>query len=169
MKFSWVLVFFVVAVASSEHVERFIIGGEDVSIQEHPYMAGVLNLGLNVCGGSIISSRNVLTAAHCILIRSAVAISIFVGSSRRRGQEGITHRSLRLFIHPDYKYTQDPFLMQNDIAVIRTLTQIQFGAFVQPIALGTNFVPSNSQVILTGWGLLGNVSIFIKMRQLSQL
>lgn len=149
--------FFVALSSSSENGAEFIIGGEDASIEQYPYMAGVLNLGVKYCGGSIISSRNVLTAAHCILIRAAPAISVFVGSSRRRGQGGITHRALRLFIHPEYVYTPEPFQMQADIAIIRTLTQIQFGALVQPIALGSIFVPSSSPVVLTGWGLLGNV------------
>lgn len=152
-----VLGLFVCLVTSNETNGGFIIDGEDASIEDYPYMAGILNLGISSCGGSIITSRNVLTAAHCILIRSAPTISIFVGSSRRRGQEGATHRALRLFIHPDYVYTVDPLSLQADIAIIRTLTQIQFGALVQPIALGTEFVPTGSRVLLTGWGLIGHV------------
>lgn len=128
-----------VALATSESGEQFIIDGEDASIEQYPYMAGIMNFGFSNCGGSIISSRNVLTAAHCILVNSAPTVSVFVGSSRRRGQDGITHRALRLIIHPDYKYVPEPFQMQADIAIIRTLSRIQFGALVQPIRIGTEF------------------------------
>jgi secreted trypsin-like serine protease len=51
--------FFVAAEASKN--EEFIVGGEDASISDYPYMAGVLNFGLPSCGGSIITSRSVLT------------------------------------------------------------------------------------------------------------
>lgn len=100
-----------------------------------------------------------MTAAHCIAINSAPTVSVSVGSSKRRGQDSnrITHRALRILIHPDYDYTPEPFQIQNDIAIIRTITQIRFSASVQPIAIGNTFVPSGSQVLLTGWGLLGNV------------
>lgn len=146
-------------VTSSDNVSGFIVDGEDAFIEDYPYMAGIMNLGLSSCGGSIINSRSVLTAAHCILIRSATTVSVFVGSSRRRGQGGRTHRALRLSIHPNYIYTADPLQLQADIAVIRTLSHIRFGALVQPIALGTEFVPAAVPVVLTGWGLLGDVSV----------
>lgn len=147
-------------VTSSENDAGFIVGGEDAFIENYPYMAGIMNLGLFNCGGSIINSRSVLTAAHCILIRSATTVSVFVGSSRRRGQGGTTHRALRVSIHPNYIYTPDPFQMQADIAVVRTVRQILFDAFVQPIPLGTEFVPALVPVVLTGWGLLGDVSFW---------
>lgn len=51
----------VVLAASSEDTSNFIVGGEDATIQQYPYMAGVFNLGLHTCGGTIISASNVLT------------------------------------------------------------------------------------------------------------
>lgn len=100
----------------------------------------------------------VFQAAHCILFNFAPSVSVFTGSSRRRGQEGQSYRAIRVLIHPDYVYHPDPFFLQADVAVIRTLQAIRFGALVQPIPLGTEFVPSQVQVVLTGWGLLGDVS-----------
>lgn len=80
-----------------------------------------------------------------------------VGSSRRLGQGGVTHRAFRVTLHPQYIYTENPFFIQNDLAVIRTIGQIQFGPLVQPIALGFSVVPPFAQVVHTGWGLLGDV------------
>lgn len=89
-------------------------------------------------------------------------MSVSVGSSRRRGQGGVTHRAIRIFIHPEYEYVATPvFKLQNDIAMIRTLTRIMFGSTVQPIPIGTANVQPASQVILTGWGLLGDVKSFL--------
>lgn len=65
---------------------------------------------------------------------------------------------MRVSIHPDYYYTEEPFKLQNDIAVIRTIRQIQFGLLVRPIGLNPVNVPAAAQVVHTGWGLLGDVS-----------
>lgn len=160
--------------SSNEESSKFIVGGEDATIREHPYMAGIFNFGWPLCGGSIINARSVLTvrlnkspndwsnflslfikAAHCII--TPLAVSVSVGSSRRRGELGTTYRALRVFIHPDYLFVPEPFVMQNDLAVVRTFGEIRFRQLVQPIPLGTEFVSTGSQVLLTGWGLLGDV------------
>ncbi|XP_043641970.1 chymotrypsin-like protease CTRL-1 [Drosophila teissieri] len=42
-----------------------IYGGETADIRSHPWMAQILCWGQHFCGGSLISSQFVLTAAHC--------------------------------------------------------------------------------------------------------
>lgn len=85
-----------------------------------------------------------------------------VGSSRREGQGGRTYRALSIAVHPDYVNELDGFFpMRADIAVVRTLTRIRFGALVQPIALESNLVPTGSELLMLGWGRLSDVS-FIK-------
>jgi hypothetical protein len=85
------------------------------------------------------------------------SFSVFVDSSNRRGEGGRTYRALRVIVHPDYVATPNPLLIRADIAIIRTISRIEFGEFVQPIPLGREFVPSGSEVLLIGWGLTGNV------------
>lgn len=178
------LIFLVICVffntfTTANESSNFIVGGSDATIREFPYMAGVLNFGLASCGGSIINPRSVLTvknslrniyitklvwrnfnfqAAHCFLSSIPGSVSVSVGSSRRRGQGGQTFRALRVLVHPDYKTTSEPFFIEADIAVIRTVTRITFSPLIQPIPLGREFVPAGEQVLLTGWGLLGDVS-----------
>lgn len=55
---------------SSEQINRNgrIVGGQIVTPHAHPYQAGLLmnfGTGTGLCGGSIISLRSVLSAAHC--------------------------------------------------------------------------------------------------------
>lgn len=140
--------------------ESAIVGGSDATVEEYPYMAGVFNLGLPTCGGAIINTRSVLTAAHCILIRNAATVSVSVGSSRRRGQGGTTYRAVRVAIHPEFVYIRFDAI-RADVAVIRTLTRIRFGALVQPIPLGPNAVTTAAQVVLTAWGQVGDVSCYL--------
>ena len=42
-----------------------IVGGSVIDIKEAPFQAALLVGGRLVCGGSIISSRFIMTAAHC--------------------------------------------------------------------------------------------------------
>lgn len=42
-----------------------IVGGENTTIEEHPYMVSVEQTGSHCCGGSILTNRYILSAAHC--------------------------------------------------------------------------------------------------------
>ncbi|CAO1422979.1 unnamed protein product [Diamesa serratosioi] len=164
MKSVLVIVLAVLAVVSAEKT-AFIVGGQDATVEDHPYMAAVLNLGLPGCGGAIISTRSVLTAAHCILINSPLLVSVSVGSSRRNGDGGTRYRVVRILIHPEYNLTT----ITNDVAVLRTLFSITFGPLVQPIALGSAFVPPFQMATVTGWGLTGDSSLWDRPAQLQML
>ena len=45
-----------------------IVGGFEISIERAPYQVALLYLGYLRCGGSIISCKFVLSAAHCKLL-----------------------------------------------------------------------------------------------------
>jgi len=43
-----------------------IVGGEEAPLHEFPWQISLRNLGSHICGGSIINSNQVITAAHCV-------------------------------------------------------------------------------------------------------
>lgn len=43
-----------------------IVGGTTANIAEFPWMVGMTKRGQFHCGGSLITRRHVLTAAHCL-------------------------------------------------------------------------------------------------------
>lgn len=49
--------------------ERRIIGGVETVINEYPWQVGLVrpSTTLPYCGGTLISDRWVMTAAHCVL------------------------------------------------------------------------------------------------------
>lgn len=49
--------------AFAEENSNFIVGGSDATIEEYPYMAGILNFGWSSCGGTIITPRSILTVS----------------------------------------------------------------------------------------------------------
>lgn len=47
--------------SNAEDSSNFILGGSNATIEEFPYMIGILTSGRFTCGGAIINSRSVLT------------------------------------------------------------------------------------------------------------
>lgn len=43
-----------------------IVGGQNADPGEWPWIAALFNAGRQVCGGSLIDDKHILTAAHCV-------------------------------------------------------------------------------------------------------
>jgi trypsin len=54
------------AAQSNRSVQPKIVGGSTASISQYPWQAAVMIDGEQVCGGSLLTSRIVVTAAHCV-------------------------------------------------------------------------------------------------------
>ncbi len=47
-------------------VSAFVINGEDAAPDRWPWHGGLLRQGFYICGASLVGSRHVVTAAHCV-------------------------------------------------------------------------------------------------------
>lgn len=52
-------------ISSSPQILDRIVGGYEIDITEVPYQASLQYSGSHFCGGCIISTRWILSAAHC--------------------------------------------------------------------------------------------------------
>lgn len=59
----------------SEGVERRIVGGEDAEKGAWPWIASLRWTGRHVCGGTLIDSQWIVTAAHCVYGSDMILVS----------------------------------------------------------------------------------------------
>lgn len=65
------------------HIESRIVGGYLASIAQVPWQVSLSYLNRHRCGGSIISRRWILTAAHCLTYRAPGDFDVVAGSENR--------------------------------------------------------------------------------------
>ncbi|XP_049799486.1 trypsin-1-like [Schistocerca nitens] len=133
-----------------------IYGGHDAARGEFPYIVSLKIVGTftksHHCGGAIISSTSVLTAAHCITnIDKSIAVAGELDQSTDEGTEQEVRIS-QMIKHPDHPGGID--VSPNDIAIFKLMTAFTFNSFVQPINLpSAGVVPTDgSSAVALGWG-----------------
>ena len=93
---------------ANELSER-VVGGEAALQGQFPWQVGLVRDGdpaQQFCGGSLLSSRHVLTAAHCTAGLSPASISVTVGLTNLSSQDteaGAVIAVKEIIDHPDYR------------------------------------------------------------------
>ncbi|CAF4302552.1 unnamed protein product, partial [Rotaria magnacalcarata] len=142
-----------------------IIGGEEVLSHSWGWMVGLYRSNSYFCGGSLIESDLIITAAHCMKpeLTTLANIKVIAGSnslSNRDGQGQIRHVH-EVFVHPDF----DNNLKVNDIAIIRLSSPFDISiskiaticlpaaVTLESIAKLEYPVPGTALVVI-GWGVI---------------
>uniref|UniRef100_A0A6B2EGH1 Putative serine protease 18d n=1 Tax=Phlebotomus kandelakii TaxID=1109342 RepID=A0A6B2EGH1_9DIPT len=133
-----------------------VVGGIPANLGEFPHMAviGMPDPDGNstkwFCGGSLISERYILTAAHCI-IRTIPTVIRLGELDITRDNDGATPQDYgveTIISHPDYKGSS----VYNDLALIRLDKNVEFNQFIRPACLAKEWTSSDSRVTAYGWG-----------------
>lgn len=128
-----------------------IVGGQTAIPGQFPYQASVRGMdNRHFCGGYVINSRWVGSAAHCTITHNG-ANTIVVLGAQNRVVGGITHSVSRIVNHPNYV----AITLFNDISLIQTVNEIIVTATVRPIPLGSAFI-SGGAAVISGWGQTSN-------------
>jgi len=134
-----------------------IVGGKPAAKNEYPWQVALVQNGATrpFCGGTLLSSRTVLTAAHCN-IGSVSSFKVHVGEHDVTRPDGEQKIQVSKFLeHPQYKrQNQD-----NDFAIITLSIDVTFSNSVMPVCLPDPSNNYNSRVsTVTGWGTFSSGS-----------
>ena len=125
--------------ANSTSVTR-IVGGEIAATNTWGWAVS-LSIDQSSCGGSILSSQWIMTAAHCVEKKNASQIKVYAGSNMYLS--GQLRNVSRIIAHPSYSNGTH----QNDIALLQLSSALNMNDINVRIAC----IPAvNSSVLSAG-------------------
>ena len=141
-----------------------IVGGTITAPNAHPYQAGLLMriniLATGLCGGSLISSTAVLTAAHCPINTQSTQVVLgahVLNSANEPTQQRQTVQPAGYRLHASY----NPSNLNNDIAILILPLPATLNAVVSVItlpALGVTNTFAGELATVSGWGRFSDAS-----------
>ncbi len=133
-----------------------IIGGQEAPAGAYGYQVSIQTVDDgHICGGSVISQRYVLSAAHCVddLESPAIKAKAFrvrIRSNNRKSG-GVVHRVRHTRVHPDYYRNQEP-----DVALFKLVSPTSQAPVPFAGQALAALADPGRLVTVTGWGYTSN-------------
>uniref|UniRef100_A0A6P4FGZ4 Serine protease Hayan isoform X2 n=1 Tax=Drosophila rhopaloa TaxID=1041015 RepID=A0A6P4FGZ4_DRORH len=144
--------------AGERPITVHILGGVPVDAGVYPHMAAIAYNTFGTvefrCGGSLIASRFVLTAAHCVNSDSTTPSFVRLGAiaieNPAPGFQDINVADI--MIHPNYSSSSK----YNDIAILLLEEDAKESDIIRPACLYTDPTspPIDSKIFVSGWGVM---------------
>jgi len=146
-----------------------IVGGSEATPFSLPWQVALVHYSTNsrtfFCGGTLISDRHVLTAAHCTAHFNG-NWDVVVGEHSLSGtSDGTRHTKCRHENHPQYDI---PTKENNDFAIVHLDKPVDLGTRAVPACLPTSSMGeeflAGKILTVSGWGRIPSTGIPDKLR-----
>uniref|UniRef100_A0A8C5QLD5 Trypsin n=1 Tax=Leptobrachium leishanense TaxID=445787 RepID=A0A8C5QLD5_9ANUR len=142
-------IMFLLGVAASAALDDDkIINGYECSRNSQPWQVYFTNYGEGSCGGSLITSQWIISAAHCY--EPPRGLVAHLGDHDISKEEG-TEQHIQVekaYVHPNYSR----FTASNDFMLVKLAQPAQLNQYVQPIRLAQDCPTAGTQCLVSGWG-----------------
>jgi len=134
-----------------------IINGVATEINEYPWQAALVRPGSSFifCGGSLINSKWVMTAAHCTEGSSASNLEVLLGEHDKTTSTETTTVRMSLadvIDHPEYNGNT----LENDFSLLQFQEHVDFSLHphIRPVCLpaANAGYSAGDEMVVTGWG-----------------
>lgn len=135
-----------------------IMGGQDAVPHSYPWMVSLTKRAMNnmhVCGGTLITRRHVLTAAHCMEDFDGPSDLNVLAGIHNTNEKNNPVSAIAITVHPQY----EPDTFANDVAIVTLSMPLRENdPRVATICLppddipGRMYPPLKSSGVATGWG-----------------
>ena len=127
-----------------------IVGGTIAGAQDNPFQVALLhkdianNFDALYCGGTLLKSNVIVTAAHCSDFVMADQVQVLTGTRNLDGT-GTRRDVSEIAVHPDW----DRDTYEKDVAVWRLSSEVRGTRFASIAAADG---PIGENLLVTGWG-----------------
>lgn len=135
---------------ASPVTENRLIGGQEARPGQFPHQISLHSIVFyHWCGGSILSNRFALTAAHCVYKGLRKVFVVVVGAHKKNSKEdGLRHEIDRFIWHEKYNRSSSKY----DVGLIEVATPIVFNERVAPISVYKEYIGAGIEAVTCGWG-----------------
>jgi secreted trypsin-like serine protease len=139
-----------VSTAEPSDVQPMIIGGEETTIEENPFVVALTTPdGFQFCGGTIVAPTKVLTAAHCTEGSKPSDIRVVAGRTTLSAGGGATADVTDVWIHPDWNSTA----LTNDASVLTLGAPLTETPLALASKSDTDLYTEGANSTVLGWGV----------------
>lgn len=131
---------------------------------QFPWQVSLHMKGEHMCGGSVVTSQWILTAAHCVYgFADPVNWRVYAGITDLPGHGAQPQNVQRIMYHARYR----PRKLDYDIALMKLSTPLVFNGLVEPICLPNHDeqFQDGTMCWISGWGATedgGEVSLVLR-------
>jgi secreted trypsin-like serine protease len=139
----------VAAPAAQADVHASIVGGSTTTTTAYPFMMQITDASQNqFCGGTLVSSTKVVTAAHCMVGETTSSVRVVGGRTYLNGTNGTVSRVSKIWINPDYTDATNG----DDVSVLTLSTAMSYTTASYVSSSQTGVYAAGTTARILGWG-----------------